>query len=168
MSCYRNWPRYGLRWSGLCCHSQHSTSMAGRATAGPTRAVPGVAAQTSTAQTVWVVNFYSTTKVKQCRKQLVCPVSTLLPCVIYIIAITQSLCFRGLHVHDSHLPRMRSLQIIWVRVGTLAHAQRPSSSSRPSCPRMAEKLVFWTCGTTCNRISTHFEETTDAKDGCVV
>ena len=27
---YRNWPRYGLRWSGLCCHSRHSTSGAGR------------------------------------------------------------------------------------------------------------------------------------------
>ena len=27
--CYRNWPRYGLRWSGLCCHSRHSTSGAG-------------------------------------------------------------------------------------------------------------------------------------------
>ena len=61
---YRNWPRYGLRWSGLCCHSRHSTSGAGRraaAPAGPTSAVPGVAAQTTTAQTVWVVNFYSTT-----------------------------------------------------------------------------------------------------------
>ena len=27
---YRNWPRYGLRWSGLCWHSRHSTSGAGR------------------------------------------------------------------------------------------------------------------------------------------
>ena len=27
---YRNWPRYGLRWSGLCCYSRHSTSGAGR------------------------------------------------------------------------------------------------------------------------------------------
>ena len=36
----------------------------GRATAGPTSAVPGVAAQTTTAQTVWVVNFYFTTKTK--------------------------------------------------------------------------------------------------------
>ena len=71
---YRNWPRYGLRWSGLCCHSRHSTS--GPAVARPlaaacgrvgrpTSAVPGVAAQTTTAQTVWVVNFYSTTKTKQ-------------------------------------------------------------------------------------------------------
>ena len=33
--------------------------------AGPTSAVPGVAAQTMTAQTVLVVNFYSTTKMKQ-------------------------------------------------------------------------------------------------------
>ena len=31
----------------------------------PTSAVPGVAAQTTPAQTVWVVNFYSTTKTKQ-------------------------------------------------------------------------------------------------------
>ena len=31
----------------------------------PTSAVPGVAAQTTTAQTVWVVNFYSITKTKQ-------------------------------------------------------------------------------------------------------
>ena len=62
---YRNWPRYGLRWSGLCCHFRHSTSGAGRRAAGPTSAVPGVAAQTTTAQTVWVVNFYSTTKTKQ-------------------------------------------------------------------------------------------------------
>ena len=52
---YRNWPRYGLRWSGLCWHSRHSTS-----------AVPGVAAQTMITQTIWVVNFYSTTKMKQC------------------------------------------------------------------------------------------------------
>ena len=35
------------------------------APAGPTSAVPGVAAQTTTAQTVWVVNFYFTTKTKQ-------------------------------------------------------------------------------------------------------
>ena len=28
--CCRNWPRYGLRWSGLCWHSRHSTSGAGR------------------------------------------------------------------------------------------------------------------------------------------
>ena len=32
---YRNWPRYGLRWSGLCCHSRHSTS--GPAVARPCR-----------------------------------------------------------------------------------------------------------------------------------
>ena len=32
------------------------------APAGPTSAVPGVAAQSTPAQTVWVVNFYSTTK----------------------------------------------------------------------------------------------------------
>ena len=67
MVCYRNWPRYCLRWCGLCCHSRHSTSGAVRraaAPAGPTSAVPGVAAQTTTAQTVWVVNFYSTTKTK--------------------------------------------------------------------------------------------------------
>ena len=46
---------YGLRWSGLCCHSRHSTHGAarrGRATAGPTSAVPGVAAQASPVQTV--------------------------------------------------------------------------------------------------------------------
>ena len=67
--CYRNWPRYGLCWSGLCWHSRHSTSGAGRRAAAPassTSAVPGVAAQTTSAQTVWVVNFYSTTKTKQC------------------------------------------------------------------------------------------------------
>ena len=28
--CYRYWPRYGLRWSGLCCHSRRSASGAGR------------------------------------------------------------------------------------------------------------------------------------------
>ena len=27
---YRNWPRYGLRWSGLCWHLRHSTSGTGR------------------------------------------------------------------------------------------------------------------------------------------
>ena len=27
---YRNWPRYGLHWSGLCCHFRHSTSGTGR------------------------------------------------------------------------------------------------------------------------------------------
>ena len=48
----------GLRCRGLCCHSRHSTrgaagaAASGRATAGPTRAVPGVAAQTTKAQTV--------------------------------------------------------------------------------------------------------------------
>ena len=36
--CYRNWPRYGLRWSGLCCHSRHSTSGAGRRAAAGGRA----------------------------------------------------------------------------------------------------------------------------------
>ena len=56
----RNWPRYGLRWSGLCCHSRHSTRGAGlRAAAcgpaGRTSAVPGVAAQTTLAQTIWVL-----------------------------------------------------------------------------------------------------------------
>ena len=35
------------------------------APASSTSAVPGVAAQTTTEQTVWVVNFYSTTKTKQ-------------------------------------------------------------------------------------------------------
>ena len=40
---------YGLRCHGLSCHSRHSTR---GATAGPTRAVPGVAAQTTPAQTV--------------------------------------------------------------------------------------------------------------------
>ena len=29
MHWYRNWPRYGLRWSGLCWHCRHSTSGAG-------------------------------------------------------------------------------------------------------------------------------------------
>ena len=33
--------------------------------AGSTSAVPGLAAQITTAQTVWVVNFYSITKTKQ-------------------------------------------------------------------------------------------------------
>ena len=35
---YRNWPRYGLRWSGLWCHSRHSTSGAGRRAAACSRA----------------------------------------------------------------------------------------------------------------------------------
>ena len=35
MHSYRNWPRYGLRWSGLCWHSRHSTSGAGRRAAAP-------------------------------------------------------------------------------------------------------------------------------------
>ena len=46
---------YGLRCRGLCCHCRHSTRGAGRrsrATAGPTRAVLAVAAQTTPAQTV--------------------------------------------------------------------------------------------------------------------
>ena len=48
---------YGLRCRGLCCHSRHSTrGPAGAAASGragrPTSAVPGVAAQTTTAQTV--------------------------------------------------------------------------------------------------------------------
>ena len=38
MHYYRNWPRYGLRWSGLCCHSRHSTS--GPAVARPLAAAP--------------------------------------------------------------------------------------------------------------------------------
>ena len=36
--CYRNWPRYVLRWSGLCWHSRHSTSGAGRRAAACGRA----------------------------------------------------------------------------------------------------------------------------------
>ena len=57
ISSYRNWPRYGLRWSGLCCHSRHSTGGAGRRAAGPTSAVPGVAAQTTPTQTVsWSIS----------------------------------------------------------------------------------------------------------------
>ena len=43
---------YSLRCHGLCCHSRRSTRGAGRATAGPTRAVPGVVAQTTPAQTL--------------------------------------------------------------------------------------------------------------------
>ena len=46
---------YGLRCRGLCCHLRHSTrgtGRRGRATAGPTRAVPEVSAQTTPAQTV--------------------------------------------------------------------------------------------------------------------
>ena len=54
---------YGLRCRGLCCHSRHSTHGAGRrgrATAGPTRAVPGVAAQTTPAQTVsWSIPIFT-------------------------------------------------------------------------------------------------------------
>ena len=46
---------YSLPCRGLCCHSRHSTRGAGRrgrATAGSTRAVPEVAAQTTPVQTV--------------------------------------------------------------------------------------------------------------------
>ena len=62
---------YGLSWSGLCCHSWHSTRGASRrgcTTAGSTRAVLGVAAQTTPAQTIWVVNSY--------RGYLVTPVAS--------------------------------------------------------------------------------------------
>ena len=61
--------RSALEWFVLPLPAQHE--WAGRCAAAcgragrPTNAVPGVAAQTTTAQTVWVVNFYSTTKTKQ-------------------------------------------------------------------------------------------------------
>ena len=49
---YRNWPRYGLGRKRPSDGRPHSCCVA-------------VAAQTTTAQTVWLVNFYSTTKTKQ-------------------------------------------------------------------------------------------------------
>ena len=48
----------------ILSHTGRCAAACGRA-GRPTSAVPGVAAQTTTAQTVWVVNFYSTTKTKQ-------------------------------------------------------------------------------------------------------
>ena len=55
--------------AGVVCAATPGTARVGRPARGragrPTSAVPGVAAQTTTAQTVWVVNFYSTTKTKQ-------------------------------------------------------------------------------------------------------
>ena len=53
--------------AGVVCAATPGTARVGPAVApaGPTSAVPGVAVQTTTAQTVWVVNFYSTTKTKQ-------------------------------------------------------------------------------------------------------
>ena len=48
---YRNWPRYGLRWRPRY----------GR----PHSCCAAMAVQTTPGQTVWVVNFYSTTKTKQ-------------------------------------------------------------------------------------------------------
>ena len=59
--------------AGVVCAATPGTARVGRPSRGrlrprdgrPTSAVPGVAAQTTTAQTVWVVNFYSTTKTKQ-------------------------------------------------------------------------------------------------------
>ena len=55
---------YGLRCRGLCCHSRHSTrGPAGRKRprdGRPTRAVPGVAAQSTPAQTVsWSISIAS-------------------------------------------------------------------------------------------------------------
>ena len=42
--CYRNWPRYGLRWSGLCCHSpaQHEWGPPSRGRLLPHRPAPRV------------------------------------------------------------------------------------------------------------------------------
>ena len=37
---YRNWPRYGLRCNGLCCHSRNNTSGAGRHAETPWLATP--------------------------------------------------------------------------------------------------------------------------------
>ena len=76
---YRNWPQYGLCWSGLCCHC--GTAWVGSAAARPLvvaaaglhhKCCAAVAAPTTPAQTVWVVNLYSTTKTKQslyCEKR---------------------------------------------------------------------------------------------------
>ena len=57
---FRNWPRYGLRWSGRYCNpAQHELCRPshGRLPS----AVSRIAVPTTTAQTVQVVNFYSTT-----------------------------------------------------------------------------------------------------------
>ena len=54
--------------AGVVCVATPGTARVGPAVAapaGPRSAVPGVAAQSTTAQTVWVVYFYSTTKTKQ-------------------------------------------------------------------------------------------------------
>ena len=60
--------RSALEWFVLPLPAQHEWAGHRAAACGragrPTSAVPGVAAQTTTAQTVWVVNFYSTTKTK--------------------------------------------------------------------------------------------------------
>ena len=45
---YRNWPRYGLHWSGWYCYPAQ-------------RVLCRIAVPTTTAQTVYVVNFYPTT-----------------------------------------------------------------------------------------------------------
>ena len=62
--------------AGVVCAATPGTARGGpaitrplaAAPAGPTSAVPGVAAQTTTTQTVWVVNIYFTTKTKQHTK----------------------------------------------------------------------------------------------------
>ena len=53
--CYRNWPRYGLRWSGWYCNpEQHELCRPSQ------RVLFRIAVPTTTAQTVYVVHFYST------------------------------------------------------------------------------------------------------------
>ena len=70
-SYYRNWPRYGLCWSGLCCHSRHSTSGAGCCAAAcgragrPHECCAGSGSTNHSSTDRIVVNFYSTTKTKQ-------------------------------------------------------------------------------------------------------
>ena len=65
-SWYRNWPRYGLRWSGWYCYpTQHELYRPSRGRFRPRRPAQRVLCRitvpATTAQTIQVVNFYSTT-----------------------------------------------------------------------------------------------------------
>ena len=79
---YRNWSRYGLRWSGWYCYlAQHELCWPSHGGLRPRRVLCQIAVPTTTAQTVWVVNFYSTTIIVFKKARQTCVFDVLYPCL---------------------------------------------------------------------------------------
>ena len=86
---------YGLRCHGLCSHSRHSTrgtGRRGRATVGLTRAVPGVAAQTTPAQTVWWSNPIAISSFWELSQLILTPDGKCAPHVLIRLTINENIC----------------------------------------------------------------------------